>query len=117
MREASRRFEASLHRIAATGVRVHVLDKGDTQRTTAVLVSSEFGYNRLTISAYRRTSTKEYRKHTNSGFANFRALKLDHTSAARPAVGFILNLRTLDFADRREEIHQILVASGPWQLV
>lgn len=43
LRDARRRFEAGLHRVT-TGACSRVLDKRDAQRTTTVLVSSEFGY-------------------------------------------------------------------------
>lgn len=62
------------------------------------------------------TEKRRGNERTNGGFAGLGAVKLDHTSAAGPAVRLVLDLGTLNLANRREEIHQVLVASRPRQL-
>lgn len=49
LRDSRRRFKVALHRVGVTGARVHVFDKGNTQGTTTVLVSREFGYSKSVV--------------------------------------------------------------------
>lgn len=80
---------------AGTGAHVHILDKGDAERTTAILVAGKLGDGRL---------------------CGLRIVELDHTGAAGAAIGLVLDLRAFDLADGGEQIDQIFIAGGPGQL-
>lgn len=115
LRDACWGLEAGFHWIT-TGAGGHVLDKRDAQWTTAVLVAREFGCI-LLVTIHNPDGYKKKKKPTNGGLAGFGTVKLHHTSAAGPAVRLVLDLGTVNLANRREEIHQVLVASRPRQLI
>lgn len=72
-----------------------VLDVGEAERTTAVLVAGELGDGCGSIVLVP---------------------ELDHTGAARATVGLVLDLGALNFSDGREELNEVVVAGAPWQL-
>ena len=76
-------------------VRVGILDEGETERSPAVLIASELGDGSLSIVV---------------------GAEFDHTSASRAAIWFILNLRSLDLANSREQLDEVFVAGGPRKL-
>lgn len=80
----------ALHRVL-----VCVLNIRQAERTTAVLVAGELGDGRLGV----RLGTE-----------------FDNASAGRALVGLVLDLCTLNLADRREQLNQVLVARAPRQL-
>lgn len=53
---------------------------------------------------------------TNCGFRSIGSIKLNHTSTAGAAVGFVLDFSTINLADGGEQIDQVLIASRPGQL-
>jgi hypothetical protein len=83
------------HVTASTVGDIGIANKGQLQRTTAVLVASEFGNGSLSILG---------------------RVELNNTRSFGAAVPFVLNLGFLDRADRGEEVDEILVASGPGEL-
>ena len=82
-----------VHCIAGTGC--DVLDEAEAQGTSAVLVALELG---------------------DGGIGGLSAVKANDTGATGPAAGFVLNLCLLHFADGREKLNEIVVASGPRKL-
>ena len=82
----------TLHHVAALTT---VLDIGEAERTTTVLVACEFGDGSLGV--------------------RLRA-ELHNTRACRATVRLVLDLGALDLADGGEELNKILVAGAPWQL-
>ena len=93
------------------GSGVHVLDEGDAERTATVLIAGELGWLLLANVQLVVTGAIE---HTDSSFGGIRIVKLNHTGPARPTIWFILDLGTLNFADRREQIHEVFIACRPW---
>ena len=53
---------------------------------------------------------------TNRGLGIFLLLELNDTGSTRAAVGLILDLSALNFANGREELYKILVAGRPGQV-
>lgn len=88
------------------GSGVHVLDEGDAERTATVLIAGEFGWLWL-ANVHIVTRAIE---HTDSGFSGIRTVKLNHTGPTRPTIWFILDLGAFNFADCREQIHEVLIA-------
>lgn len=82
-----------LHIVATT--RREVLDVAQAERTTTVLVALEF---------------------RNSSLGSVGVVESDHTSSARPAARFVLNLGLLDLANSLEKFDQIVVACRPGKL-
>ncbi|KAF7549799.1 hypothetical protein G7046_g8232 [Stylonectria norvegica] len=88
---------------AAVRIRVHgfasslvqVLDKTEVERAAAVLVTLKLG---------------------NRGLGSISSVESDHASASRATTGFVLDLGLFHLADGGEQLNQIVVASGPWQL-
>jgi hypothetical protein len=100
----------TFHSIAAVA-HVGVLDVGKTQGPATVLVSSELGY-----ACVSDEKTKSTDKLTDRGLSICSLLKLDHTGSARATVGLVLDLGTLDLANRSEELDEVLVASRPGKI-
>jgi hypothetical protein len=88
---------------------VGVLDVGKTQRSTAILVTSEFSYRCVS-----RLISNSLGEHTNRRLCVGSLLEFNHTGSARATVGLVLNLGTFDLSNRGEELDEILVASRPW---
>jgi hypothetical protein len=75
---------------------VEILDVGDAERTTAVVVALEFG---------------------DSSGCLLLAGHLDHAGAAGASVWLVLDLRLLDLTDCDEEFDEIIVARAPRELL
>ena len=97
----------ALHGFTAVAL-VGVFDVRQSQGPAAVLVAGEFGYEIVSCS-----SSKDVNKLTNRSLGVCALLKLNHTSSARAAIGLVLNLCTLNLADCREELNEILIARRP----
>lgn len=80
---------------AISCARSHVFDKTKTERSSAILVTLELGDRSL---------------------RGVVAIEANYTSASRPSTGLILDFGLLNFADGREQLYQVFIASGPWQL-
>lgn len=100
------RLVGRLHYVAlghATVVGIHcvtpagleVLDVAEPELTATVLVSLELGYGSIGCLG---------------------SIESDNTSSSGAATRFVLNLGLLNFADRPEQLDQVLVASGPRKL-
>ncbi len=100
---------SAFHGIAS--IEVLVFDIGEAERTPTILVAREFGYEKVSVSCKPRLME---RIHTDGGLSIIGIVELHDTGATRAPIGFILNLCTFNFADRGEELNQIIVASGPW---
>lgn len=85
----------TLHGVYGASACIHVLDKSDAERTATVLITGELG---------------------NRSFCCLCVVKLDDTRAARATIGLVLNLRTINLSNSREQIDQIFVAGRPGQL-
>ena len=51
---------------------------------------------------------------TDGGFRVVSAVKFNHTRSTRTAIWFVLDLRTLDFANGGKELDEVFIGSGPW---
>lgn len=80
----------SFHRIAALG---EVLDVGQAERTTAVLITLEL---------------------RDGGGSIILVGEFDDTCSARATIGFVLNFGARDLVDSAEQLVKILVAGAPW---
>jgi len=83
----------ALHRLAVALVRV--LDVVETKRSATVLVARELG---------------------DGGVSILVLLELDHAGSARATVGLVLDLSTLNLADRGEQLYKVFVAGRPRQV-
>lgn len=84
-----------LHAHVATAHLVGVLDVAQAERATTVLVSSELG---------------------DGGICVVSVFEFDDAGTLRATVAFVGDLSLLDSTDSCEEIDEILVGCGPWEL-
>lgn len=73
-----------------------VLDVAESKWPSSVLIALELG---------------------NGCLGSSRAIKANNTSSTGATARLILDFGLFDLADRREELDQIFVASGPWKLL
>lgn len=79
----------------ATVANVEVFDEAKTERTTSVLITSEF---------------------CNGSLGIVTVVELNDSGTFRAAVWFVLDLRLLNLADGLEQLDQVIITSGPGQL-
>lgn len=53
---------------------------------------------------------------TDGGVSGIRSVELDDTGAAGTAIGLVLDFGAIDLADGREQVNQVVIASGPRKL-
>ena len=104
---------SSIHDIAS---KVGVANITESQWATTVEVSREFCCAPLSTGRRERKKRKGQKKLTNSSFGIVGRIELHHTGSSRPSIGFVLDFRTLHLSNSIEQLNQIIVASGPWEL-
>lgn len=82
-----------VHRVTTAGL--EVLDVAESELTATVLISLELGYGSIGCLG---------------------SIESDNTSSSGAAARFVLDLGLLDFADRPEQLNQVLIAGGPREL-
>lgn len=104
--------------VVVRGAGIHVFDESDAERTATVLVTAELGCGMVSVGlgGMRALWGRRSDQLTNSGVSGIGGVKLNDTGAAGTAVGLILNLRALNFADGSEQINQVIVTCGPREL-
>jgi hypothetical protein len=90
----------SLHSI--TSIRVGVFDVGQAKWSSTVLITCEFGYRPM--SAYRG-EIHGLKSLANSSFGIIGRTEFNDPGASRAAIGFVLDLSSLDFPNGCEKFN------------
>jgi len=80
---------------AVNSSRCHVLDEAEAKRSPSILIALELRDRCL---------------------SSVRAVKTHYTCTSRASTGLVLNLSLLNLTNGREQLDEVFIASGPWEL-
>lgn len=86
----------SFHGFTATGLVVHIFDEAQVERASTVLISLKLG---------------------DGGLGSLSSVEFNHATTTRTAARLVLDLCLFNLADGGEELDEIVIASGPGELV